>query len=301
MKNIIVVVQGGLGDQLCAEPVIRNIIARHPDKNVHVVGESLFFRHLEVEVHPYESTIEAAGGGIVLETFSAEKDSGIRMASVHPVDLISISTMKRTLTSSEKQMVLSVNKKCRDGFGVEGHLLIHPGRTWPNRTFPKSWWQAVIDLASDKRKCALIGSNLDDDKGLVEVDCPPNCLDLRGKTTIEELISLVSANDVLSNDSFPVHIAGAFDNWIFMVPTAKHPEHVLPFRMGSQSRKVCCPVRRLMSEDMPVASPGFYPAADQVPEGFDILEYLPRPEDLAEIVLKKKLPGGRFQGPLLWC
>jgi len=297
VKNIIVVVQGGLGDQLCAEPVIRKIIARHPDKSVHVVGESLFFRHLEAEIHPYESSIETDEGSLVLETFSAERQFGVRITSLHPVDFISISTMKNTLSSLDKQMVLSADRKSPEG----GLLLIHPGKTWPNRTFPKPWWQEVIDLASKKRKCALIGTHIDEDKGLVDVDCPPNCLDLRGKTTIEELISLVSANDVLSNDSFPVHIAGAFDNWIFMIPTAKHPEHVLPFRMGGQSHKVCCPVKRLMSEDMPVTSPGVYPRSDQVPEGFDIMEYLPRPEDLAEIVLKKSLPGGRRQGPVLWC
>ena len=126
--------------------------------------------------------------------------------------------------------------------GVKGHLLIHAGQTWENRTFPQEWWQEVVDLCSRSRKCALIGMDmaLDDGhkRGFVRVDCPEDCVDMRGKTSIRELIALISANDVLSNDSFPVHIAGAFDNWIFVIPTVKHPDLLLPFRKDRKSTRL---------------------------------------------------------------
>ena len=42
---------------------------------------------------------------------------------------------------------------------------------------------------------------------------------------------------LISNDSAPIHIAGATDIWIVGVYTAKHPAFVIPYRKGSQSYK----------------------------------------------------------------
>lgn len=294
--NIFIMTCGGLGDQVCAEPVVREVRRMWPNKRVGVVGQRAFFGHLDVEVFGYESDTKTDGETFVVKTFQAA-DWGLSFV-FHPVDFISMSVLRRQLPNRLKQIRL---RPGFDRFGLKDHLLIHPGKTWENRTFPQDWWQNVVDLCSEKRKCALIGSHIHLDghnKGLVDIECPPGCVDLRNQTTIEELIVLISGNDVLSNDSFPVHIAGAFDNWIFMIPTAKHPEFVLPFRNGRQDYKSCCPLRRLMSEDM------FYPMfglsrGDTIPEGFGILDYLPSPEQVVEAVThcwKTTLDGS-----ILWC
>lgn len=281
MDNIFVMTCGGLGDQVCAEPVIREIRRMWPDKRVAVVGHRAFFGHLDVEVFEYGSGAETVGDTLVLKTFAAE-EWGITFL-MHPVDYISISTIMRQLPNFRKQMILNPGP---DKFGLEGHLLIHPGKTWTNRTFPKEWWQEVVDLCSRSRKCALIGSSfVHEGKGIVELDCPPGCVDLRDQTTIEDLISLISRNDVLSNDSFPVHVAGAFDNWIFMIPTVKHPDLILPFRKGSQSYKTCCPVSRIMMDDLPSPDKGL--DLDEIPKGFGIMDYLPSPRQVHEAVVRK--------------
>lgn len=295
--NIFVMTCGGLGDQVCAEPVVREIRRMFPDKRIGVLGQRAFFGHLGVEVFNYEETTQTSGDTLVLRTFAAE-ELGITFF-VHPVDYISISTIRRQLPNKLKQMTLRAGK---NKFGLRDHLLIHPGMTWANRTFPSSWWQEVVELISGERKCALIGSTFPDGtqegKGIVDVECPPGCVDLRDQTSIEDLISLISMNDVLSNDSFPVHVAGAFDNWIFMIPTVKHPDLVLPFRNGRQDHKTCCPLRRLMSEEIAFPVQGSF-RIDEIPSGLDIMDCLPTPRQVLESVTHEwRLP---LDGSILWC
>ena len=292
IDNIFIIVSGGLGDQVCAEPVIREVKRLWPGKRLAVIGQREFFSHLGLEVFSYESSTVVHGETITLHTFGAE-DLGISFL-VHPVDFISLSALRRTLPNSRKEIRLEVRSEPL----LRDHLLIHAGKTWTNRTFPREWWQEVVDLCSRERRCALIGGLIVDTnrdyavKGVVDVDCPAGCVDLRGKTTIDELISLVSANDVLSNDSFPVHVAGAFDNWIYMIPTAKHPDLVVPWRKGSQYHKVCCPVRRIMSDDITdrdirsAVTGKFSLRIDLVPEGMSILDYIPSPRQVLEAVTK---------------
>jgi ADP-heptose:LPS heptosyltransferase len=292
VENIFITVAGGLGDQVCAEPVIREIKRIWPDKRIAVVGRPEFFGHLGIEIFNYEggSTI-VSGEAITLNTFAAEA-FGIL---THPIDFISIGTIKRTLPNYRKEIFLKVKGEPL----LKDHLLIHAGKSWENKTFPHEWWQEVVNLCSSFRKCALIGGSVVDVnrdgsklvKGVLDIDCPHECVDLRGKTTIDELISLISANDVLSNDSFPVHVAGAFDNWIYMIPTAKHPDLLLPWRKGSQYYKTCCPVRKMMSDEvsdnfLPAASGKFSLRIDLVPEGKDILDYIPSPQQVFEAVTK---------------
>ena len=58
-----------------------------------------------------------------------------------------------------------------------------------------------------------------------------NSINLIDRTSIGTMMAAISRAPVLlSNDSSPVHFAGAFDNWIIVIPTCKHPDHILPFR-----------------------------------------------------------------------
>lgn len=262
-----------------------------------MIGQRAFFGHLDVEVFSYESDVEAVGETTVLRTFAAA-DWGLTLF-LHMVDFLSISTIRRVMPVARKQMTLVQNPSLVDKFSFQGRLLIHAGRTWNNRTFPDDWWQEVVDLCSKVRKCVLIGDNScmnDYEKGVVNITCPPGCVDLRNQTTIDELIALLSTNDVLSNDSFPAHAAGAFDNWIFMIPTVKHPEFLVPFRKGGQTYKTCCPIRRLMMDDLlPVESDMKF---DDIPKGFTMLDYIPKPEEVVQAVTHDwKSPR---DGSILW-
>jgi hypothetical protein len=59
-------------------------------------------------------------------------------------------------------------------------------------------------------------------------------VDLRERLSLVQLFALLDlAGTLLSNDSAPIHIAGAFENRIILIPSCKHPDHILPYRYGS--------------------------------------------------------------------
>jgi hypothetical protein len=83
----------------------------------------------------------------------------------------------------------------------------------------------------------IIGKQIGDGHGYVDVNGGGH-FDFRDRLSIEGLIALISKAPVLiTNDSAPLHIAGAFDNEIILIPTCKHPDHLLPYRQGRKDYK----------------------------------------------------------------
>ena len=84
-------------------------------------------------------------------------------------------------------------------------VVVHAGRHWVSKTFPKHWWDEVLAMLIDSgvRPC-LIGAKIDDGRrGYVDVD-PEGCLDLRDKLSIQESLGILqTAGVVLTNDSAP--------------------------------------------------------------------------------------------------
>lgn len=279
-KSIVFVAQGALGDRVCAEPVVRSIRNTFPSSDLHVVGERCFFSHLkDVMIHEFEDRFNVQSVDVVMNSFHMQ--DRISVTCLHIVDFISLSTIGRCLPNREKKISISVSDDSLSKFSFvdRGSLLVHCGSTSENRTFPVEWWQEVVDLISKKRSLVFVGKSLESGKGFLEVTCPKGCLDLRNKTSLDDFIALVSTNDLLTNDSFPLHAAGAFDNNIFVMPTARHPDHLLPFRNGSQSHKTKCFFKRLMSDDFFPWGTVFY---DSIPQGKNIMDYLPSPKDVCE-------------------
>lgn len=111
------------------------------------------------------------------------------------------------------------------------HLYITDDFVVTHNTFPGEWWQGIVNNLSKDIPVCLIGTDDHDNRGAFQLDLPDNSINLIDRTSIGTLMAAVSRAPVLlSNDSSPVHFAGAFDNWIIVVPTCKHPDHILPFR-----------------------------------------------------------------------
>jgi hypothetical protein len=102
------------------------------------------------------------------------------------------------------------------------------------------------------------------------------------------MIAMISLSKVLvTNDSSPVHIAGAFDNWIVTMPTCKHADHILPFRNGTQYYKTKVLQKRLLLDDLEIRHTEFTPdTIDIVPEGKTLYDYLPDPETVVKEVFE---------------
>jgi ADP-heptose:LPS heptosyltransferase len=172
-------------------------------------------------------------------------------------------------------------------------VVVHPGKHWNSKTFPASWWQGVIDglVAAGKTVC-VIGKDDNGDaptyetgaRGTVDVTCPEGCLDLRNLLGLEELAALLSKTKTLiSNDSFPIHLAGAFDNQIILIPSCKHPDHVLPWRNGSIYYKAKALYKRLVIDDVESRPTQCYSTSAEV-DGINWDEYLPDPAEVISAV-----------------
>lgn len=295
-QNILIRLSAGLGDQIEAEPVARFVRKTYPDANIFLTTHHPdAFMHLEkygIKVHDYTTWKGVNDALLVMENNPDGTKAVDRLTHVlfHPTDFTAISMLRRTLPLQDKTIQLaldpanveSVMRLTENKPKNKKVVVVHPGKWWPSKTFPKDWWQKVIDGLSEKLCVALIGKTLSEKQGFLDVTCPKDGLDFRDFTTFGENIALISMSKVtLSNCSSPIHLAGAFDNWIVLIPTSKHPDHVLPWRKGSQSYKTKSLYKKLLVEDLELRHTEFYfDTIDKLPKGKTLEEYLPDPEDV---------------------
>ena len=144
-----------------------------------------------------------------------------------------------------------------------------------------------IDAIIDKcgKRVVLIGQDMDNDfRKVLKVD-GTRCIDLRNELSVSEFVAIISECPItISNDSSPIHIAGAFDGWIGVIATCKHPDYILPFRNGSIYYKAKNLERKPMYYDYdwkPTFIDGF--RADLC-EDVRLRECLPTPQDIINFV-----------------
>lgn len=245
-RKIVLVVSGGMGDQICAEPTIRYIQNIYKDTADILITthHPRLFEHLDYPVYDHKTFIPAEHKPFYqMQTFPNPETitySVISNLLCHTVDYCSIACLQRILPLPDKIIHLEVqdrdNKELDEilgGFDLSKALLVHPGRHWSSKTFPQEWWQEIVDILSKEIPICLIGTDDHSNRGAYQLTLPDNSINLIDRTSIGTLISAISRAPVLlSNDSSPIHIAGAFDNWIVAIPTCKHPDHILPFRKG---------------------------------------------------------------------
>jgi hypothetical protein len=309
-RNIVVTVGGGLGDQIDAEPVVRYIkdIAFPVSDMIVRTDWPEIFQHLKDRIRIYQS--KAYNTKRVpdyhMETLPSPESrpdvwNVAAQTLMHTQDFASLSCIRKTLPVNNKIIQLEVTEDALNelrnlnGGTLKGFLdmiLIHPGRGWPSKTFPKDWWEDVINgIYKEHKNIGIIGKHISDEQGYVEVDLPKGIKDFRDMLTVSGLFAIISKTKaVITNCSAPVHIAGAFDNWIIFIPTCKHPSHVLPWRgRGNYPRQnlmAITPYKRLTCDDISSNPTEVHGATlDWVKDG-DIRPYLPDPEDVIKEALK---------------
>ena len=205
--------------------------------------------------------------------------------------------MGRQIPDKDKQIKLSFSPDhMRKVLSIFDHpedlVLVHPGVGWESKTFPVEYWNAIIKgLQNRGYKVGIIGKNMNKERELLtthsylDVDAT-GCVDFRDKLNLKELFALISkAKTLITNDSAPVHIAGAFDNNIVLIPTCKHPDYILPFRQGRKEYKSVALYKKIMDEDAIYQDGGeSFVAVKEVPKGHTIWEYLPEVEDVLNAV-----------------
>jgi lipopolysaccharide biosynthesis glycosyltransferase len=287
-RNILISVSAGMGDQLCSEPAIRFTQKLYPDTNIFVVTHfPRLFEHLSVPVYNYDEWKGINDALITMHTCPDDDHSEHKLSHVlfHPTDFASMSMVKRTIPNIDKTIKLKLSvddvsyviSLLQNKNPKKPTIIVHAGKWWPSKTLPLEWWQEIVNKLSEKITVVLIGKSIDEKQGYLPIELPEDGIDLRDLTTLGELLSLISLSKcLLTNDSSPLHIAGAFDNWIVTIPTSKHPDHILPFRNSTQYYKTKALYKKLLLDDLEIRHTEFHTnTIDTIPEGKTLYDYIP--------------------------
>ena len=310
-RNIVITVGGGLGDQIDAEPVVRYIKeVSFPVSDLVVRTDwPEIFHHMGDKIRVYKprayNTKRVPEYQMeTMPTPEARPDvwNVAAQTLMHSQDFSSLSCIRKVLPIDRKPIKLEVTEDALNELrnlnngtleGFSDMILIHPGRGWESKTFPQDWWEKIIRGIYKKHKnIGIIGKHISDDQGYVDVRLPKDVKDFRDMLTVNGLFAIISkARAVITNCSAPVHIAGAFDNWIIFIPTCKHPSHVLPWRktrggFPKQDYKAISLYKRLTCDDISSNPTEVHGATLDWVKGGDIRPYLPDPEDVVEQALK---------------
>jgi len=236
VKQIMMTTWGGLGDQVCAEPTLRYaaklfdgydicLMTSYPQLFTHIKFKKVFTKG--------DLAVLSDDDWLVLHTYMPPHNMGGEFVVHHytqAVDAASLYAFQRQLPVQDREISLP-------GAPLtfrQPDIVIHPGRHWPSNTFPKHWWSEVIArIASSGVTVGIVGKDVSEDIGTVDVDLPKNCLDLRNRLSLEELVSVLQMTRVvLTNDSAPLHIAASGWAKILFLAGAKHPDYITHWRNG---------------------------------------------------------------------
>ena len=92
------------------------------------------------------------------------------------------------------------------------------------------------------------------------------------------MVLIGMAQILITNDSAPVHIAGAYDNWIILISTIKHPDHVLPWRNGNKYYKAKALYKKLTVDILD----DNHRRIDEIDESIE--SFLPKSNEILELI-----------------
>lgn len=241
-KNVLFRTWGGIGDQICAEPTLRYALRMFKTAELSLASELPgMFKHLQFKrVFDLEEESPNYNKYLLLDTITSPDETNLvwmffSHLLTNCVDFPSLCSIRSMLPIADKEIKLTGIKPQLENLQqiLDNGVLIHPGKHWQIKTFPKPFWDQTIKRVRSSGKLPIImGANADDNRGTVDID-PKCCVDLRNKLSIQESIWLCQNMKVLlTNDSAPLHMAASGGAWIGYVATVKHPDMITHWRHG---------------------------------------------------------------------
>jgi len=308
-KNVAVIISGGLGDQIAAEPAAR-YVASTLYKNQNVVVQTHYpelFQHLKdvATIQPHGEPVPNSHNFYEMYTLKPVGTTvwdHMSHTLVQATDYSCISAFKGQIPIADRQIRLAQNGDAKasvlskiNNLDAEKLVVLHPGKGWPSKTLPAPFWNKTIELlVAAGVAVVVVGQTIDDNHGYVEIDSA-GALDLRNQLSISETVELIRLSKVLiTNDSSPVHMAGDSDCWIGLIATCKHPDYILPYRNGSQYYKAKNLERQPMYLDydrQPSAENSYINLCTEA----RMQESVPKPEDVLSFVAESLIPAKTAQ------
>lgn len=240
INQIMMTTWGGLGDQVCAEPTLRHAFNLFPGYKISLLTSfPELFAHL-----PFKQIFNNKDAAslnddewLVIHTYHPAANMSADFLThqyMHCVDFSSLCAFQRQLPIKERHIQLPFSEVDRVLDRHQATIIIHPGKTWPSRTLPKVWWDEVLKRLCDNfAGVVIIGQDVSESIGTVDVAVPENCTDLRNKLSISQMaFLLMDAKVVITNDSAPLHIASAGDAHILFLSTCRDPDFLTHWRYG---------------------------------------------------------------------
>lgn len=304
--NILIRAHGGVGDVICSEPAIRYAREHFKQSEVSLLTPyPELFRHLqfkEVWANPHGAPDPGIDLSkyLMFQTIDVTNELAnefVCHALMSGVDYASLNMWRLVLPNHQKRIILQPTggeyDKARS-LNDSNDVVLHPGKTWKSRTFPKQWWDGVIQgLIANELRPVIIGGVIDNGRAsTVDVDTT-GCLDLRSKQTLMETVAYLHLSNVLvTNDSSPLHMAATGNTHIGYLSTVKHADHLTHWRMPDVSPRppaIKQPVygwrmtnfsKGCLWEDIDVGPNNLKPVHVDGCEITDLLRWLPKPEDV---------------------
>lgn len=299
-RNILFKCWGGLGDRICSEPTLRWAFENFQDCTISLATEDPeLFHHLPFKrVFNLRTELPIFENYFVFETITPPNDTNMvwqfmSHMLVNCVDFPSLCAYRSQLPIAKREVRLEPKEPKFDM--NQPTVMVHPGRHWTSKTFPKDWWDGVLTGLIDHniRPC-LVGADTDDNRGTVDVDTI-GCLDMRGKLSINDSIYyLQRAEVVLTNDSAPLHMAVTGNAWVGYFATCKHPDFISHWRKGQWSWRM---------KDLALS--GLYATVDHCPNKKDevtlehvdqavLRSFLPDPKSVVDWTIEKLRMGAEL-------
>jgi hypothetical protein len=243
-----IAMNGGLGDQVDAEPVVRELRRLYPRARL-IVGSTWpeLFQDLDYEVESVDIWKDPDPPEVsrVFYTYVMPDDPARQYLCPtfsHTTDYGSQLALQRILPPERKSIELryridhsnTLRTKIPDGWDLGRSVVFHAGASWPTRTLLPEVCANFVREAAARWPVILVGSG----EGVQPLAAPAGVLDLRDRLSLKETLALLDhAWALVTNDSGTLHLAGATDIWILAFFSARHPAFVWPFRYGSQDYK----------------------------------------------------------------
>lgn len=243
-KKLLFKTWGGIGDQICTEPTLRYALEAFKGCEISLASEAPeMFKHLH---HKFKRVFDLRDESpnwnkyFVFETITSPDESNLvwqffSHMLVNCVDFPSLCALRSQLPVKDKHIVLSGDppRNLSDHKIIKNGVLVHAGKHWQSKTFPKGFWNRVLaSLRARSITPVLIGANADDNRGTVDVNAE-GCLDLRNKLSLRESIwACQQAKVLLTNDSAPLHMAASGKAWVGYIATCKHPDMITHWRIN---------------------------------------------------------------------
>lgn len=299
--NILIRAHGGLGDIICSEPAIRYALENFKGETFSLA--TLYpelFQHLTF-AQVYDLNVKKdldASKFLIYDTVDTSNDLAAEFVChtlMSAVDYASLYMWRLTLPFKSRSIKLVPNpaqQAVAESVSLpDRDILIHPGKTWKSRTFPKKFWDTVVSVVLQLGgRPVIIGGDIDSGRAVtIPIDVPDGCLDLRFKLTLMETVALMNRTRVLlTNDSAPIHMAASNDTtWIGFVSTVRHPDYLMHSRNGKVGHRMQDHGRGGMYQDIDVCPNKSKSIKVDDADVLDVLKWIPDPVEYAKWAIQR--------------